>query len=216
MEKLKILDGVVLADSTTFEKLRAVGGESAGFSKFEVQHGYGKLIRVGATVQKGAKVTMHVDIKVNSYESHSYEAATEEVRTSTDKKVMEHLDETKRESNYSDWWLWFHSKNESEYEHHKQLNQETIEETDQTKLDALERNFSEQKHEYQVSGDFVVEGVSMVPTTAYLFVEILNIVVDEQSTTVINSNAVAATEDGDTSKVKIDGDSKLNILPILG
>lgn len=56
----------------------------------------------------------------------------------------------------------------------------------------------------------------MVPTTAYLFVEILNIVVDEQSTTVINSNAVAATEDGDTSKVKIDGDSKLNILPILG
>ena len=56
----------------------------------------------------------------------------------------------------------------------------------------------------------------MIPTTAFLFVEMLTITTSEgKSMNVIDSNAVAATEDGDTSKAKIDGSPQLNILPLL-
>lgn len=215
MEKLNILDGVVLADSATFENLRAATREISDFSDFKVTHGYGKLIRVGATVQKGTKTKLQVLIKFTSYKKNSYKAATDRVREHVEKNIVEHLDECERENNQADWWLWFHSSSESDYEHHKQQTSEEIVDSDEEKVKALEDNFSDETQDYEVSGEFEVEGLSMIPTTAYLFVEMLTITTSEgKSMNVIDSAAVAATEDGDTSKVKIDGNPKLNILAL--
>lgn len=214
MGKLTVLKDVVLADSATFAKLRDAAGEASVYSSIDVSHGHGRLIRAGVTVQKGIKGKVTVDMTFTSFKDISYTAATDEVRTHLDEKVVEHLDECERQKNHSDWWLWFHSNNESEYEHHKQQNKETIKDTDEKRIQALEKSFTHETQQYHVTGEFEVEGLSMIPTTAYLFVEMLSLKIGSETTTVINSNAVAATEDGDTSDVKIDGDAKLNILPL--
>lgn len=216
MEMLNILNDVVLADSETFENLRAAAGEISSYSDFKITHGYGKLIRAGVTVQKGVKATLEVSIKLTSYQESSYTAATDTVRTHLDKNIVEHLDECEKKSDHADWWLWFHSSSESEYEHHKKQTSEEIVNTDETKIKALDQSFSGSAQEYEVKGTFEVEGLSMIPTTAFLFVEMLTITTSEgKSMNVIDSNAVAATEDGDTSKAKIDGSPKLDILPLL-
>lgn len=216
MEMLNILNDVVLADSETFENLRAAAGEISDYSDFKITHGYGKLIRAGVTVQKGVKATLEVSIRLTSYKQSSYAAATDTVRNHLDKNIVEHLDECEQRSDHADWWLWFHSSSESEYEHHKEQTSEQIVNTDETKIKALDQSFSGDTQEYEVKGTFEVEGLSMIPTTAFLFVEMLTITTSEgKSMNVIDSTAVAASEDGDTSKAKIDGSPKLNIVPML-
>lgn len=54
-----------------------------------------------------------------------------------------------------------------------------------------------------------------IPTTAYLFVEMLQIKTrDGDTTTVINSSPIAADASGDISNVRTDSGQKLNILPL--
>ena len=214
MEKLNILKDVILTDSATFNQLRAAG-ESVDYSKFEVSHGYGQLLKAGASLTEGAIGTLTVDIKVSSFKQHSYQATTDELRTHLDQTVLEHLDECEKKNNHSDWWLWFHSNSQSDYEHHKDQKKETITDTDVTKVHALEKNFSTETQEYHVSGTFQVEGLSMVPTEVFLFVEMLTIqTTSGNSIHVFNSDPIAASGDGDTSAAKVKDGGKLNIEPL--
>lgn len=219
MEKLNVLENItldennVLVDSSTFNQI--LNGEKTDYSKFEVNHGYGKLLGAGVRLSKGSKGTFTVDIKVKSFNQTSYKATIDELRTHLNQTVVEHLDECEKQKRYADWWLWFHSGSASEYEHHKNQHKETITDTDEKKTHALEENFAKDSQEYHVSGTFQVEGLSNIPTEVFLFVEMLNIKTSNgNSMNVINSNAVAASGDGDTSAAKVDGDSNLNIMEL--
>ena len=215
MEKLNILKNVILADSATFDQLRAVAGENVDYSTFELTHGYGQLIKAGAVIQKGVTGTLTVDLKIRSFKETSYKAATDSVRTHMDEKIVEHLDECEKKKNHADWWFWFHSNSESEYEHHKNQNKETITDKDQEKTHALEESFGTDSQEYHVSGTFQVEGQSTIPTTVFLFVEMLTITTSNgQSQHVINSTPIAADGDGDTSAAKVKDGEKLNIVAL--
>lgn len=213
LENITLDDNSVLVDSSTFNQI--LNGEKTDYSSFEVNHGYGKLLKAGVRLSGGASGTVTVDIKVKSFNQTSYKATIDELRTHLDQTIVEHLDECEKKKNYADWWLWFHSGSASEYEHHKNQRKETITDTDEKKTHALEENFAKDNQNYHVSGTFQVHSLSNIPTEVFLFVEMLNINTSNgNSMKVINSTAIAANEKGDTSAAEVQGDDNLNIMEL--
>lgn len=187
--------------------------ESSKYSSITFQHGYGQLSKAGAVVQKGVKGTVTIDLEIESYSSQAYQATTDEIKSEVDTQIYNHLQETEHSQNYSSWWFWLFSSSGKDYEHYKDETQDTVSINNQSITDSLTNNFSENRQTFRVTGEFTVEGTSMIPTTVYLFIETLNITTkDGSTTTVISSTPVAADADGNTSNVKTDG--KLNIIPI--
>lgn len=187
--------------------------EQSDYSSITFEHGYGQLTKAGATVQAGVKGKVSIDLQIETYGSQSYHATSEEIKSKVDTHIYEHLKETESSQNYSDWWFWLFSSSGKNYQHYKDSTQDTVSLSDQTITNSLTNNFSEQKQTFHVSGDFTIEGTSMIPTTVFLFIETLNITTkDGSTTTVISSTPVAADANGNTSNVKTDG--KLNIIPL--
>lgn len=218
MEKLKILKEVdfkKLYDESKKNNVLKLSNEEENYSSFDIQHGYGQLYKAGVTVTKGVTVTANVSITISTFSEDSYNNTTNEMKNVLDSKITEHLDESRSQSNYADWWFWLFSSNESQYNEHKEKKDETINTTDTTVINSLKKNFTSNKQDYKVTGTFTVVGQSDIPTTACLFVEMLQIKTkDGSTTTVINSSPIAADEHGDTSKLSTDPSSKLNILPL--
>lgn len=215
MNKIKILNSV------DFEKLYAeskdydLSNELDDYTSFELTHGYGCLNKAGVSVMRGVTANVHVDMCISTYAESSYQNTTNEMKNVLDSKVTEHLAESQSKSNHANWWFWLISKNESDYEHHKDSTTETVTTTDTTVSNSVQKNFSNNKQEYHVTGDFTVVGQSNIPTVAYLFVETLQIKTKNgNTTTVINSTPIAADSSGDTSKVSTDSDKKLNIISL--
>lgn len=217
MEKLNILQDVdfkKLYEESKKIEIRS-NNEQDDYSSFEFTHGYGMLYKAGVSVEKGVSATVNVSIKISTFSKDFYTNTTNEMRNTLDSKVTEHLDESTSQSNFADWWFWLFSANESDYNHHKDSQTESVNTTDTTVSNSLKKNFSTNKQDYEITGTFTVVGQSQQPTTAYLFVEMLQIKTkDGSTTTVINSSPIAADDTGDTSKVSIDSDKKLNILPL--
>lgn len=189
-------------------------GETNAYSSVTYQHGYGQLVKAGAYLTPGVKGTVEIDLELETYDSSSYEASTKEVKNSVSSEVHEHLEETERSSNYSDWWFWLASFSSKDYEHLKNSSTSSISFSDESITDSLTKNFSENKKNYSVKGSFTVEATSDMPVMVYLYIEMLNVTTADGSTTsIINSTPVAADENGDVSKAKVT-DGKLNIIPI--
>lgn len=216
MNKIKILKDVdfqkMYAASKEQQRLK---DESSDYSTFEFSHGYGSLCSAGVVVSKGVSATVHVDIKISTYAEASYKKTVNEIKNVLDSQITEQLDECSSQKNYSNWWLWLFSANRSDYEHHKNSKTETVNTTDTTVSDSLKQNFSKNKQDYHVTGDFTVVGTSFEPTKAFLFVEMLKIKTkDGNTTTVINSSPTAADEEGYTDKASVQPGQKLNIEPL--
>lgn len=187
--------------------------EQSDYSSITFEHGYGQLTKAGATVQAGVKGKVSINLQIETYNSQSYHTTTEEIKSKVDTHIYEHLKESESTQNYSNWWFWLFSSSGKNYEHYKDSTQDTVSLSDQAITNSLTNNFSEKRQKFEVTGDFTIEGTSMIPTTVFLFIETLNITTkDGSTTTVISSTPVAADANGNTSNVKTDG--KLNIIPL--
>lgn len=190
--------------------------EKSDFSSVSFQHGYGKLSKIGFSVKgKGIKGKISISMEIETYDSHSYTASTNEVKTVVDTHTYEKLEETEVEGNYSSWWFWLFSSSGKSYEHYKNETSDSVTFTDQSITDSLTQNFSKNNQTYKITGEFEVEGTSNIPAEVYLYVETLIITTkDGSTTTVINSNNVDIADDkGNKGDAKIT-DGKLNILPL--
>lgn len=184
-------------------------------SSFEFTHGYGMLYKAGVTVSQGVSATVDISVKISTFSKDFYTNTTNEIKNVLDSKITEHLDESIKQSNFANWWFWLFSASESDYNHHKDSQTESVNTTCERVSNSLKKNFSTNKQDYEISGTFTLVGQHDRDTTACLFVEMLQIKTkDGNTTTVINSSPIAADETGDTSKVSTDPNQKLNILPI--
>lgn len=191
---------------------KALKAEKSEYSDISFQHGYGQLTRAGVTVRKGVKGKVTVDMAIETYDSASYKASTQEIKNVVTTNTYEHLDETEKRHDYGDWWFWLFSASGEDYQHYKEEVTDSVSISDQTITDSLTNNFSDKKQKIRVKGEFEIEGTSNIPTTAYLFVETLNITTsDGAATTVINTTPVAADAEGNTGTISAEG--KLNIIP---
>lgn len=217
MDTIKILHDVDFDRLYIENRIKGtrIGDESTDYSSFEFRHGYGTLYKAGASVGKGVTAKVKVDLCVSTFTEDSYEVTTNEMKNVLDSSITEHLRETTSQSNHADWWFWLFSNSSSDYQHHKDAHTETVNTTDTTVSNSIKKNFSNNKQDYHITGEFEIVGESVIPTTAYLFVEMLQITTkDGNTTTVINSSPIAADANGDTSKVSTDPSQKLNILPL--
>lgn len=190
--------------------------EDSKFSHYTYTHGYGQISKAGCVLTKGVSGTIKISLEIATYDSEAYEQTTDEIKQYVQTNIHEHLVESERKRNYSDWFFWLTSGSESDYNHQKEHQSDTVSINNQNIVHTMNQKFSENKKTMRVSGEFTVQGSSSIPTEVYLYVETLNITTaDGQVTTVINSTPTVADKDGNTNVGNVT-DGKLNIVPLGG
>lgn len=191
--------------------------EAADFSSVSYQKGYGSIVQAGVSVSGKVSATVTVDLEIETYSSSSYQETSNDYSTYGDTTITEHLRESEKTQDYKDWWFWLFSASGKDHEHYKDSQSETVSITDNRTSQSLTNNFSEKKQTFHVSGTFTVTSDSYVPTTAYLYIEVLNIrTADGSTTTVISQNSQPVAADGNGSTSGLSAQGQLNIVPISG
>lgn len=190
--------------------------DQVDFSTISFEKGYGCIVKAGVQVQGAVEADVTVDMVIDTYSSSSYQEATNDYKTYGKTEIEEHLVESEREHDYKDWWFWLFSHSGKSHDHYKDSTTDTVSFTDQNLTKTLTNRFSEKKQSYKVSGTFHIKSTRFVPTTAYLYIELLNIKTQDGSTTTVisqNSQPVAADGNGSTDGLETSG-GNLTILPI--
>lgn len=199
--------------------MAAVSNEEVQGTTFTYSTGFGQLTKAGATVQKGATVTAHVDITMNvvtNEQTQSWYNENKNIYTTEQRSEIEsHL----KESNTSSaWWAIFahgasgnHSQDEWKNDH--TLNVNTTDSQQTAVVDSLNKLDAKK---VKVSGDIKITGYSYLPTTAFIFAQMSTVTFSDgtQAQVINGSDPVAADRSGDTSSAKTDAGQKLNIVPI--
>ncbi len=190
--------------------------EDSNFSHYTYTHGYGQLSKAGCVLSQGVSGTVNISLEITTYDSEAYEQTTDEIKQYVQTNIHEHLVESEKKHNYSDWFFWLISGSESDYNHQKEHQSDTISINNQNIVHTMNQKFSDSKKTMHVSGEFTVQGCSSIPTEIYLYVETLNITTaDGQVTTVINSTPAVGDKDGNTNVGNITN-GKLSIVPLGG
>lgn len=192
--------------------------EEDNYGECKISNGYGMLAKAGATVQKGAKVHLTVDFTMKS-------VATQDFKTWLDKQKDYFSDEQWHtlEENYAAggflggvlsgaFGMLFGA---GDYNHYKNQHDKEVKVDNKDHEGFVKSLHDVTRTTVHVKGTVDIEGVSMQPTSACVFVQTTTISFKDGSslTVVDSSDPVAATEDGDVTKVKT-SDSNLSVVDL--
>lgn len=196
----------------------AVSNETTAGTTYTYSNGYGQLTKAGVSVQKGATATAHVDIKmklVTNDTTQTWFDENKEVFTASQQSTIQsHLDRSNTASGWNAIFAWGASSSANE-NYFSNANHQAEETHTDSQTHTVTSASKLQANEVHVTGDVSIVGVSMLPTTAFVFAQISTInFADGTSMQVINqSDPMAASSSGDTGGVNAKP-NKLNVVPI--
>jgi hypothetical protein len=210
MAAIKILEyGFEQQTGTTGKAFSALS--SNDYSSVEFTSGYGSLSSAGATVQKGVTGHISVDLTITSYSEDSYQQVMNEITNTVSKDVHDQLQEHLKERDYGNWWTKLLGIGSGhDVDHYKDEDHASVEITDTTIKNSLEKHMSGSSQSFSIKGEFDITGQSDIPTTVYLFIKTLQIQTSSGTTNVVSNQTAAADSQGNIQP----SSGKLNIITL--
>lgn len=188
-----------------------VGAESITYTQ-----GYGQLSKAGATVQLGVTGHIEIDLIIKSLSQSFYNDTTNEIINTVSTSISEELKEASSKKDYKKWWFAFlagGSTGSHDSDYYRKQQNSTVTIADTKYFNAASSKISSNEQNFRVYGTFDIVGQSYVPTTVYLFIETLNIKMNDGTTIVIpTQNTAVADKQGQLGVGQTE--SKLNIVPL--
>ncbi len=196
----------------------AVNNEDAKYDSGTVTNGYGQVSGVYATVQKGTKADLDVDIRLITISQNTFEQWKSDVLQYFNREEREKLEE-----NYGGFGLaggFFAGGfgilfGGGDYNHYKNKSESFHTENNEKKAGFAKSVYNLTTSEFQVRGKLVAEGTSFIPVTVCVYLQVTKIKFnDGKELHVLSTDDVqAADKRGATEGVKT-LPTKLNITPL--
>lgn len=194
------------------------------FAVNSTESGFGRVSRVGVSVQLGITATLNYDINVTAISSRTLSTLDAEFERSLNETEREQYEAAKRSYNgglrvpflrfvginlgasSSRETMTRASERLSEYNTKSRIVRDVLETTQEERLN--------------INGEIRATGVSFIPTQGFAFIQVATIEFNDGSTklavTADPSETSAATIDGATELPANDDDKDLNVIPLLG
>lgn len=193
-------------------------GETAAGETFTYTNGYGQLTKAGVQVQKGA--TAHADVAITMQlvtvdTTQSWFKEHAQVFTAAQQqRIQEHLDRKDSASAWNAIFAWGAAGQHDENYFRNVSAQSVTTQTDSEKTIVQSAKKVQTAH-VEVTGTVDIVGLSMLPTTAFVFAQISTIqFADGTSIQVLDQdNPAAASASGDTSNVQA-RPKQLTVVPL--
>ncbi|MCL2018159.1 MAG: hypothetical protein FWG70_00235 [Oscillospiraceae bacterium] len=190
--------------------------ESADYKQIKFTNGYGSLSKAGCQVQLGVTGKVTIDLKITSLSERFYKEVTDKIVNEVKNETASELEERYKKTDKRDWWFSFFSggsKDETSSETYKNSKSSSVDIASTTVFNAVKENLDRNLQEFSVKGTFKITGTSMIPTSVFLYIELLTITMSDGTQFLVPSEQTKIADDkGKQASAECEGE--ITITPL--